>query len=323
MIGKIKLFFREPSIDTNRPIVSGSVSVDGFETHLVDQLEDADAWDAAFAGRMLNFDEQSHLVSIPAFPNRKFRLSYIYVNASAGIQSPRDLHGRRVAVRYWSNTAGVWARGALQHHFGVDLTRIQWIAVKRDQTRIPDGALNIEYLDDASPSSAIDSVLDELLVSGAVDAVIDANVLPSITRKDPRTRRLFTEYVTEEQNYFKATGIFPISHIVTFRKAFVQQHPDAPVALLHAFRRARDHAIDAIEGSDPQILVLSWVSHHLEQQRAIMGEHYFSYEVERNETSLDAMLRFAHEQWLTPRLVARDNLFDPTVAALPDAGPRT
>src|SRR4051812_2858440 len=63
-------------------------------------------------------------VSIPAFPNRKFRLSYVFVNSAAGIMSPRDLEGKRVFV---SSTAGIWARGALLNHYGVDLTRVQWL----------------------------------------------------------------------------------------------------------------------------------------------------------------------------------------------------
>ena len=58
--------------------------------------------------------------------------------------------------------------------------------------------------------------LDARLVAGELDAVIQADVLPSIQKKDPRVRRLFADFKAEEQSYFKATGIFPISHMVTF-----------------------------------------------------------------------------------------------------------
>ena len=70
-----------------------------------------------------------------------------------------------------------------------------------------------------------------MLLAGEVDAVIEPNVLPSISRKDPRVHRLFRDYKTEELNYYKATGIFPISHMVTLKQDFVDKHPDAPVAL--------------------------------------------------------------------------------------------
>ena len=73
-----------------------------------------------------------------------------------------------------------------------------------------------------------DHVLDNLLLAGKIDAVIGPNLLPSISARDPRTRRLFRDYRTEEQNYFKKTGIFPTSHIVTLKQTFVDRHPSAP-----------------------------------------------------------------------------------------------
>ena len=147
--------------------------------------------------------------------------------------------------------------------------------------------------------------------------MIDANVPPSISRRDGRTRRLFGDYKSEEQRYFKATGIFPISHIVTLRADFVARHPEAPVALLTAFRRARDIAIDNITGSDPQVLVLSWISQAMDEQRALMGDDYFAYDVAHNETALAAMMRFAADQYLTREVIDYRRLFDPAALALP------
>jgi 4,5-dihydroxyphthalate decarboxylase len=315
---KLKLFFREPTIDTNRPIASGTVPIDGFDVEFVHSVVDADVWDCGFAARLQEM-ERERCVSVPAFPNRKFRLSYIFVNAGAGIHAPADLQGKRVAIRFWANTAGVWARGALQHHYNVDLKRIQWTAVQADETLFPEGAIDLNIASTPNLGVSASDRLDALLLSGAVDAVIDANVLPSVVRRDKRVRRLFPDFPREERAYFKATGIFPISHVVTLRKAFVNRCPTAPVAVLRAFRRARDMAFEAIEGSDPQVLILPWISHALEEQRALMGDKYFSYDIANNRTTLDAMMQFAHEQWLTPRRVGIADLFDPSSAALPES----
>ena len=84
---KLRFFFREPTVDTNRPLNEGTIKVDGFDFEVVGKLDEADAWDCGFAARMLAAAEQSDDVSIPAFPNRKFRLSYIYVNDKAGIRT--------------------------------------------------------------------------------------------------------------------------------------------------------------------------------------------------------------------------------------------
>lgn len=312
---RIRIFFREPDIDTNEPITRGLAPVEGFDVEIVDSLKEADVWDCSFAQRMLDFDSGPPCVSIPAFPNRKFRQSYIYVSAASGIETPRDLEGRRVGVRGWANTAGVWARGALAHHYGVDTASIAWLCRRRDATAFPPGA-KIEHA--VANAAGKTPTLDDMLLSGAVDAVIDADVLPSITRRDPRTRRLFRDAAAEEKAYFRATGIFPLSHIVTLRREFVDAHPDAPLALLMAFRRARDLAFDAIEGADPRVVTLSWMRQALDEQRALMGDNYFAYDVEHNRVPLAAMLRYAREQWLTRRDVAVEELFHPSTLGVVD-----
>jgi 4,5-dihydroxyphthalate decarboxylase len=148
-----------------------------------------------------------------------------------------------------------------------------------------------------------------------LDAVIEPNVLPSVQRGDPRVRRLFRDHKAEEQTYFRQTGIFPISHMVTFAQETVDRYPDAPVAFLEAFRKARDVAFQRIE--DQQILSISWASALLDEQRALMGDNYWAYNLEANRRPLDAMTQFAHEQGLTPTRISYESLFHPTAAALP------
>ena len=317
MTPTLRLHFREPTIDTNRPITDGSVPIEGFTLQLVAREAEANAWDCGFAARMLDFGKEPACISIPAFPNRKFRHAYIFVNTKAGIETPRDLVGKRVGILNWANTAGIWARGALQHHYGIDLGAIRWFATRADTTPLPP-SIKLETLGErARHPGGASAALDALLTEGELDAVIDPNVPPSISRRDPRTRRLFRDYKSEEQAYFKATGIFPISHIVTLRADFVARHPQAPVALLKAFRRARDIAIENVTGSDPQVLVLSWLAQAMDEQRALMGDDYFAYDVAHNETALAAMMRFAADQYLTREVIDYRRLFDPAALALP------
>jgi 4,5-dihydroxyphthalate decarboxylase len=289
------------------------VKIEGFDWQFVPNEDEADAWDCGFAARVRAYAQGLPHISIPAFPNRKFRLSYIFVNSKAGIQSPRDLEGKRVGIMQWDNTAGVWARGALQHYYGIDLTPINWLAARVKKEGVAQG-IRIEKLDGGGDS---DALLDKLLVNGAIDAVIGPNVLPSISSRDPRTRRLFPDYKTEEQTYFKKTGIFPTSHIVTLKQEFVDHHPDAPVALLKAFRRSRDEAFNRLEGPDPQIIVYSWMAAAVNEQRELMGENYWAYNVENNRTVLEAITQYAYEQGLSPNRIDYQRFFSPEAAELP------
>src|ERR1051326_6640988 len=235
---KLRFYFREPTIDTNIAITDGTVKIDGFDFEFVPREDDADAWDCGFVARVRAYAMGQPHISIPAFPNRKFRHAYIFVNSKAGIASAKDLEGRRVGIMQWDNTAGVWARGALQHYYGVDLKRINWVAPRVKAEGVAAGG-HIEKLSGAGDP---DQMLDKLLLEGGIHAVIGPNVLASISNRDPRTRRLFSDYRSEEQAYFKKTGIFPTSHIVTLKQEFLDRHPNAPVELLKAFRRSRDEA---------------------------------------------------------------------------------
>jgi 4,5-dihydroxyphthalate decarboxylase len=309
---KLHFYFREPTVDTNMPITDGTIKVEGFDVEIVAREEEADAWDCGFAARVRAYSKGAPHLSIPAFPNRKFRLSYIFVNGSSGIEKPKDLEGKRVGIMQWDNTAGVWARGALQHHYDVDLRRICWQAVQAKQDSVPPGI----HIEKVTGDGDADAILDELLVEAKLDAVIGPNVLASISRKDSRVRRLFRDYKAEEQNYFRETGIFPISHVVTLKQGFIERHPNAPVALLKAFRLARDEAFNRLEGPDPQVLVVSWIAAAVEEQRALMGEHYWPYNIHDNRTALEAVTQFAYEQGLSSEKVAYELLFHPEAAEL-------
>jgi len=309
---KLRFYFREPTIDTNIPITDGTVKIDAFDLEFVPNEDEADAWDCGFAARLRAYAKNLPHISIPAFPNRKFRQAYVFVNNKAGIETAKDLEGRKVGIMQWDNTAGVWARGALQHYYGVDLKRIHWMSPRSKKEGVSED-ITIEKID---ASGDPDTSLDELLCDGKIDAVIGPNVLPSISARDPRTRRLFRDYRTEEQNYYKKTHIFPTSHIVTLKQAFVDKHPSAPVALLKAFRASRDTALARLEGSDPQVILYPWMAAAIAEQRQLMGENYWAYNIGDNRNELEAITQYGFEQGLTPTKIDYMTFFHPDAANL-------
>jgi 4,5-dihydroxyphthalate decarboxylase len=304
--------YHEPDIDTNRPIVEGQVKIEGFQLEVLpNDAPEYDVWEAGSSSLPPSLVDGNPGVSIPVWPNRKFRQSYIFVNSAAGIEQPGDLEGKRVALAAWSNPGGVWAKGALQNTYEVDLSKINWVVPEADPTPMP------EWVRVERVRARRD--FDPMLVAGELDAVIEPNRLPAIVKRDPRVRRLFPDYKVEEQKYWRETGIFPISHVVTLRREFVERHPNAPVALLKAYRQARDLAFDRVLGSDPEYLIMTWAAAGIEEQRALMGDNYWPYNVVDNRPALQAITQFAHQQGLTPYQVDYEQFFDPAAAALPGA----
>jgi hypothetical protein len=80
-------------------------------------------------------------------------------------------------------------------------------------------------------------------------------------------------------------------------RGFMERHPEAPVALLKAYRCARDVAFDRIEGSDPVILTISWAAAAMAEQRELMGERRAARSGQgRCPTNTD---RVAGQSWCT------------------------
>jgi 4,5-dihydroxyphthalate decarboxylase len=309
--------------DLNQALITGEVESPDFALDVQAGNEDGErhrrmlherAFDACeFAlgtYLMLRADGGGGLHGIPAFPNRKFRHSYIFVNRRAGIREPRDLAGKRVGLRGWQTTASMWARGVLSRYYGLDLTSVRWLAPPEIMpVSVPAGIVREEV-----PKS-VD--WDALLVAGEVDAVIFPDVLPSVQRGDPAVGRLFEDYRAEEQAFYRRTGIFPISHVVVLREEALGAHPEAPLSLLRAFRQARDAAFRRIE--EQQILSLSWAGAALAEQRALMGANYWPYNVADNRHVLETAISFAHEQQMIPRPLAVEDLFIPETVSAPGA----
>lgn len=81
------------------------------------------------------------------------------------------------------------------------------------------------------------------------------------------------------------------------------------MALLQAFRQARDVALDRIQGADPEILLVSWASACWTNNAHSWGENYLAHNIEDNRVVLEAMTQYAFEQGLTPEPIDFRSLF--------------
>ena len=59
----------------------------------------------------------------------RFQHHCIAFNHELGHLNPKDIEGRKVGVRTYAQTTGVWARGILQHEYGVDLDQVTWLTL--------------------------------------------------------------------------------------------------------------------------------------------------------------------------------------------------
>jgi len=242
-------------------------------------------------------------IAIPVFPHRRFRHSYIFVNAQAGIDTPKQLEGRRVGIRTWQTTAGMWTHGILEEHYGVDTRTIHWY--RQDEEDIPFTLPSEFDLTQVEPTQN----LNEMLVEGSVDALIYPEIPSAFKKGDPRVRRLFPGQKAEEQRYFRETGLFPLMHTVVVKEDLLERCPWVATSMLKAFRASKDLAWELME--DPRRVSLAWLRELIEEQRQVLGRDPWPYDLPSNRKALETMIRYSHRQGMIREQMSPEELFFP------------
>lgn len=260
--------------------------------------------------------EDNPLCAIPVFPSRAFRHSAIYVHKDSGVTRAADLDGRSIGTPEWSMTASLWMRGILGEHYGVDLKSIRWRTGgleepgRQEKSRVvPPSHFSVEPI-------GTDTTLVQQFFDGGIDALLTARPPRAFLAGDPRFRRLFPDYRSEELRFFRVTGIVPLMHVVVLKRELVRQHPWVANNLRRAMEVARARAAPALRESAVCFNSLIWESAYAEEEAAELGD-VFAYGVEHNRAALTALLRYASEQGFTSRRLDPEELFLP--ATLTDA----
>ena len=246
--------------------------------------------------------------AIPVFPSRVFRQSAFYVAPRAGIAAASDLVGRRVGIPEWAQTAGVYARGYLQHQCGVPLGKIHWVQAgvnepgrkEKVELALPDG-VSVERVQDRA--------LNDMLLAGEIDAMISAHEPRSFVAGDPRIARLWPDYRAVEEAYYRETGIFPIMHVVVIRADKLEHYPWIARNLFKAFEEAKAASLRELARLTTSRLPFAWAQHAAQKAGNLFGEDCWPYGVEPNRPTLEAFVQYCHEQGVTQRRVQVEELF--------------
>jgi 4,5-dihydroxyphthalate decarboxylase len=252
------------------------------------------------------------LVAIPVFPSRVPRHSSIYVRRDGPVKTPADLANRKVGIPEWAQTAAVYSRGLLAHQYGVDLTSIQWVQAGVDQPgrmekvklKLPAG---IKY------SPAPDKSLSGMLVSGEIDAALSAHPPACFEERHPNIKRLFEDYLAIEEKYVKDTGIFPIMHTVAIRREVVERNPWVAMNLFKAFEESKRRSVARALNCTSSVLPIPWGYELARRAQELVGADLMPYGIDANRKTLEAFLQYAHEQGVTHRKLAPEDLFPPQV----------
>lgn len=246
-------------------------------------------------------------VGVPVFLSRSFRHSNLYVRTDRGIADLGDLAGKAIGVIDFQQTAALWVRGLLAEDYGVARSGVRWIAA----------GLHQPVLEDRAPVRVADgirlerspSTLDALLREGAIDAVISPTAPRCFGEAGVPVARMWSDPALEERAWWQRTGIFPIMHVLVVRRTLAEVYPDLPQILYAAFEEARRLAAADIENRDFPKVALPWLATHAATVRQTLGGDPWTYGVEANRATLEAMLRYAADDGMCDRSLGVDQLF--------------
>ena len=100
-------------------------------------------------------------------------------------------------------------------------------------------------------------------------------------------------------------------HTVAMRRDVYEANRWIAQSLMKALREAQRRTYDDLYETAALKAMLPWLTAHVEQARREMGEDYWPYGLAPNVDTLRTFLRYHHEQGLSKRLVAPEELFAP------------
>jgi 4,5-dihydroxyphthalate decarboxylase len=246
-------------------------------------------------------------VALPIFLMRHFHHNGILIRPDAGITTPKDLEGKKMGVRAYSVTTGVWTRGLLQEEYGVDHSKITWVVDDEEHVRELKLPANVVH---ASGGKS----LADMMESGELQAGLAGNA--GVGRAGSPTSgtwkqveadypELFPNAHELETEWYGRTGIYPMHGTIVVKDKVLAEHPWVARSLFDAFMEAKRlwlpklHAGEANSAKDKKY----------REQALIVGEDPLPYGMKLNMPTIKALQVTAHKQGLTPELLPIEKAF--------------
>jgi 4,5-dihydroxyphthalate decarboxylase len=251
-------------------------------------------------------------IGLPIFLMRRFHHSGFVVRPDAGISTPKDLEDKRVGVRAYSVTTGVWTRGIFVNEYGLDSAKVTWVV--DDEEHVTALELPPNVIHAPAGQSLAGMMADGALQAGFTGNAGIGRAGPPVAGWDqsrpteaPAYPELIADAAKVEAAWFARTGIYPIHGVVVIKTEVLARHPRLARSLFNAFLEAKNAYLRRLlagGGDAPDDARYRALS-------AFVGDP-LPYGVEANRASLAALATYTLQQGLIPGPMAIDEmLVDP------------
>jgi 4,5-dihydroxyphthalate decarboxylase len=249
--------------------------------------------------------------ALPIFLMRRFHHGGFLVRPDATIRAPKDLEGKKVGVRAYSVTTGVWTRGIFVNEFGLDSSKVTWVVDDEEHVATLKLPPNVVH---AAPGQSLQSMMaaGEIQAGFAGPAGV-GRAGPPISGWDQTSQaaaaagtypELIADVEQVEADWFRRTGIYPIHGLIVVKDEHLKNHPWLAQAVMDAFVAAKKPYLEQLKlGTGDSV----------EDKRyrtffSLMSDP-LPYGISANQASIEALVTYALQQALIPARPALDEVF--------------
>jgi 4,5-dihydroxyphthalate decarboxylase len=220
-------------------------------------------------------------VLLPTPISGRFQHHCAGYNSDFGHLDPKDIEGKRVGVRTYTQTTALWIRGILRHEYGVDLNKVTWMTLGDGHLAEFSDPSNCERLPKGSS-------IPQMMLDGELTAALLGEDMP----KDPRVRTLVPDAQDAAKDWFAREGVVPINHMFVVHEDWSKNRPDIVRELYRMIVASRDLTDGGVPAIFPPI------------------------GLEANRKGIQLAIDWALDQKIIPRRLSVDELFDDVTGSL-------
>ena len=188
------------------------------------------------------FEFGKPLVLMPATMVGRFQhYLLVYNSDKRPAMTPKELEGKRVGIRAYTQTTAMWLRAHLQHDYGVDLSKITWVCW--------DDPHPAEYKDPdfVNRVPAGSKSLDDMLLDGDLDAAIPGYDVIKL----PQIKPIIPDLASAGRAFWDKYHAVSVNHIFTIKRELAEQRPDVVKELYRMLLASKQKAPAPKDGIDP------------------------------------------------------------------------
>jgi len=190
---------------------------EAFDIQVEEQPYDVCEMAVATFFQALDFGRPLRLLPVVCLGS--FHHGSIWYDTRLGKVTTEDLKGARVAVRAYTQTTGLWVRGALEEQFGIRPSDVTWVTTEAPHVAGYISPPNVIKLPD-------ETVLLDLVTSGDCRAVI-LGPKQAKAASDVPLRPVVEDVDAAVKVWRERHNAFPINHMLTVTDDLAEKDPEA------------------------------------------------------------------------------------------------